>query len=99
MNDRSKPLDWLEPPGNGLPELRARIRRRRRTAVAGASALALAVVIGISALGLHDESAPDAPRQASAPPPKVRIVDGAALDISPPGARGRIYLVATHEPD
>ena len=110
MNTEARLLEWLKPPDNGLSELKGKIARRasRRKTVAGISAMAL--VIASATAVFHDggnSAAPHAPTnrewQAAIDThaESLRVINGAALELSDPNADTRIYLVSTlqEEPD
>lgn len=104
MNTDSNLMGWLEPPDHGLSELKGKIARRtaRKKAIAGITATALVVVTATAVF--HDAGKSTAPHtltdrewQAaiSAQEERLRVINGAALELSAPDADTRIYLVST----
>lgn len=104
MNTDSNLMEWLEPPGHGLNELKEKIARRssRNKAIGGITATALVVLITIATF--HDgnrsnkaQVPTDREWQAaiSWQDEKLRVINGAALELSAPDADTRIYLVST----
>lgn len=103
MNTEARLLEWLEPPDNGLGELKEKITRRasRRKAVAGISAMALVITSAIAVfLDAGKSTAPPAVSDQqwqsaiSMQEEKLRVINGAALELSAPDANTRIYLVS-----
>lgn len=97
-------MDWLEPPDNGLSELKWKLARRntRKKAIAGISVTALFVATATAAFLDGNKTTPPHPvsdrewqAAVSMQEEKVRVINGAALEISAPDARTRIYLVST----
>jgi hypothetical protein len=104
MNTDPSLMDWLEPPGDGLNELKWKLARRntRKKAIAGIGVTALVVATATAAFfGGHNATPPHAvsDRQWQAAiakqEEKVRVINGAALELSAPGADTRIYLVSS----
>lgn len=104
MNTDQNVMDWLEPPNNGLSHLKWKLARRntRKKAIAGISVTALVVATATAvfldsnkATPQHAVSDREWEAAVSMQEQKVRVVNGAALEISAPDARTRIYLVST----
>lgn len=104
MNNEANLMDWLEPPDHGLNDLKGRIARRtfRRKAFAGSTTLAIA---GLATTAIFyapiKSTSPDALNNhewqaaISAQKERLRVINGAALELSDHGADTRIYLVST----
>jgi hypothetical protein len=97
-------MEWLKPPDGGLDAVYGRIRRRhrRRTGLAVVAAVGLAV--GLFAGPLQTRLPPesrallaqyDAQYEAREQRPDLRVIGGAALELSPPKSNSRVYLVST----
>lgn len=101
MSTDSNLLGWIEPPEHGLSELQAKIARReaRRKAVAGMAAAVLVVVSSIAVLRDGGKSTAPTDREwkaaIAANEKRLRVINGAALELSPADAETRIYLVST----
>lgn len=104
MNTDPDLMDWLVPPDHGLSELKGKLARRaaRKRVIAGISATALVVAIATAVLlesnnSTSPEAMSDQQWQAaiSMQEEKVRVINGAALELSAPDADTRIYLVSS----
>lgn len=104
MENDSTRLRWIEPPDHGLDDLKAKVAAhelRKQARIA----LTSVVIIAIGTTALVYELRNATPRnalserdwQAAISPHdnKFRAVNGAALELSPPGAKTRVYLVST----
>lgn len=104
MNTESDLMGWLNPPDHGLSELKRKIARRtaRNKAVAGISATTFILVAATAAIidGIEPTAPPavsDRQWQAaiSMQEEKLKVLNGAALELSAPDSETRIYLVST----
>jgi len=104
MENDSTTLCWIDPPDHALDDLKAKVaahelRERARIALTSVAIIAIGTTALVyelrnskptNALGEHDWRA-----AISAHDNKFRVVNGAALELSPPGAKTRVYLVST----